>query len=366
MSFVTIYILITTILFGLSISLWFFNAFIIPIFMSDNQDIKWDKSDVQLRVLTVDNSKVVKDTVESANKIFTDVKVISERKLENISCDVDVVPNDFESEAIRKGRALEWARKNIEYDGEYVLYIDEDTIIKEFKGLPDADVIQFREHPTLTDSLLSYLTEIHRMGYQYEQRSFNFYRYPLYAWGGGIAIRQSLEDQVTWNRRSITEDTSFVWKAAEIKDDLSFAVTGENNFENQSPTSIKNLLKQRRRWVSGTIMDMNILSPLYRLFVSARIFTWVYSPVILINGLIVYTYPDPIFQATWLIVLLIIEILLVHLMTLVGVLQYCCRDGLNRLIFIIPLTLILSTINSVGALWGIVQPATDFKVTEKS
>lgn len=176
MSLVTIYILITTILFGLSISLWFFNAFIIPIFTSNNQDLEWDESNVQVRVLTVDNSKVVKDTVESANKIFTDVKVISERKLEHIPCDVSIVPEDFESKAVRKGRSLEWARKNIEYDGEYVLYIDEDTIIKEFEGMPDADIIQFREHPTLTDSLLSYLTEIHRMGYQYEQRTFNFYR----------------------------------------------------------------------------------------------------------------------------------------------------------------------------------------------
>lgn len=366
MDIIVLYTLLTTIIFGLSISLWVLNCFIFPLFTSSNQDIKWDESDIQVRILTVDNSKVVEDTVESAMKHFNSVKVISESELSDISCDVHVVPENFECNAIRKGRALEWARRNITYDGEYILYIDEDTIIKDFKGIPDYDIVQFREKPVLTDSILSYIIEIHRMGFQYEQRSFNFYKYPLYAWGGGIAIRKDLEDRVTWNRRSITEDTSFAWKAAEIKDNFSFTTVKYNNFTNQSPTSIKNLIKQRRRWVSGTIQDIDVLPLSYKLLVSARIFTWIYSPIIVLNGLIVYLYPDPLFQTVWFLTLTFIELILVHTITIVGILQYRYNETVIELIFIIFLTLLLSLINSIGALWGVLKPAKDFSVTKKS
>lgn len=365
MSITKIYIILTTILFSLSMLTWVINALILPLFTSRKTDeFRWkDNKDIQVRVLTINNEETVRKTVKAASDHFSDIKVIAEEELNEIPCDVHVVPDDFEANAIRKGRALEWARINLDYDGEYILYIDEDTVIKDFNGIPDYDIVQFREKPIYTGSIITYLTEVYRMGYQYEQLSFGFYKYPIYAWGGGIAIRQSVEQKVTWDVESITEDTSFAWRAAEINDGISFTVVNEE-FYNQSPPSIMALLKQRRRWASGTIKDSWILSPKYKYFVYARLFTWIYSPFVFFNGLLIYLYPDPIYNTLLFTVTLFIQILLIHLTTIIGVIIHHSKSWL--VLLSIPVTILLSLLNGIGALWGVVQPATDFKVTEKN
>jgi hypothetical protein len=172
--------------------------------------IEHDPSDVEVRVMTVHAERVVQATVDQLPMELDTVRVIAERPITIDGAEVCVVPSEFECEATRKGRALEWARRELDCSASYVLYLDEDTLLREFPGLPDADIVQLSEQPVRSDSWLTYLAEIFRMGFQLEQAVFPKFRYPLYAWGGGIAIRKELEDQITWDVKTVTEDTNFV------------------------------------------------------------------------------------------------------------------------------------------------------------
>ena len=199
----------------------------------DPEEVEWGYDDVQVRILTIDAEPVVQATVNAVPDGIDDVRVIAEADIEVDGADVHVVPDTFECDATNKGRAVEWARRHVPCDREYVLYLDEDTIMAGFEGLPDADVVQFTEKPLYTGSRIAYLSEVFRVGYQYEQFAFHRLRYPLYAWGGGVAVRSSLEREITWDVATITEDTNFIWRAAD-EVGVSFAVL-DVRFRNQAP-----------------------------------------------------------------------------------------------------------------------------------
>ncbi|MFD1643617.1 hypothetical protein [Halohasta litorea] len=141
--------------------------------------------------------------VDSLPESLDDVHAIAESSIDVTGASVHVVPDDFDCRAVRKGRAQEWARRTLDCHKEFVLYLDEDSIVESFKGLPDADIVQLREKPRRTGSNLSFLADIDRMGGQLEQRAFARLSIPLFAWGGGIAVRSEIEDATTWDRKSL-------------------------------------------------------------------------------------------------------------------------------------------------------------------
>ncbi|WP_277543836.1 hypothetical protein [Haloarcula laminariae] len=134
---------------------------------------------VQVRILTIDAEGTVQNTVNELPDTLTDRHVIAETPIEIDGATVHVVPDDFECMAMDKGRALEWARRTLPCEKEYVLFLDEDTLVPEFPGLPDADIIQFREYPMKTDSWWTFWAEIMRMGWQLEQMGFKRHDIPM-------------------------------------------------------------------------------------------------------------------------------------------------------------------------------------------
>ncbi|MFB6197283.1 MAG: glycosyltransferase family 2 protein, partial [Halobacteriaceae archaeon] len=207
---------------------------------------------VQVRILTINAEATVQKTVNELPDTLTDRHVIAETPIEIDGATVHVVPDEFECVAKDKGRALEWARRTLSCEKEYVLFLDEDTLVPEFPGLPDADLIQFREYPMKTDSWWAFWAEIIRMGWQLEQTGFRQNDIPMYTWGGGLAVRKQIEDEITWNFESLIEDSVFAWLAT--KNGASYDVV-EGRFRNQAPPSIPAMVEQRRRWVVGTIRD---------------------------------------------------------------------------------------------------------------
>lgn len=146
---------------------------------------RYGPDDIQVRILTIDEEQVVQATVDSLPDGLTDRHVVAETAIDIDGATVHVVPEDFGCDAVRKGRAIEWARRHVTCDKEYVLYLDEDSLVSSSDGLPDADIVQIQERPRRTGSFFTYLAEIYRVGVQLEQRAFSRFSVPLFAWGGG-------------------------------------------------------------------------------------------------------------------------------------------------------------------------------------
>ncbi|WP_256403082.1 glycosyltransferase family 2 protein [Halorubrum salinum] len=327
----------------------------------DPEEVEWGYDDVQVRILTIDAEPVVQATVNAVPDGIDDVRVIAEADIEVDGADVHVVPGTFECDATNKGRAVEWARRHVPCDREYVLYLDEDTIMSGFEGLPDADVVQFTEKPLYTGSRIAYLSEVFRVGYQYEQFAFHRLRYPLYAWGGGVAVRSSLEREITWDVATITEDTNFIWRAAD-EVGVSFAVL-DVRFRNQAPPSLRAMTKQRRRWISGTRADGHLLPLAYRPLYYTRIIAWAFSPLVPLLVLASLVFPGTAPGMEWYRTASLALFCILFVYTLVGAAAYD-KHPLTWPLYLL-LTPVAFLAHSAGALWGVVSPVTTFEVTEK-
>lgn len=321
----------------------------------------WGLDDVQVRILTIDAAAVVQQTVDALPEGIADVRVIAERDIDVDGATLHVVPEAFDCEATNKGRAVEWARRHVDCETEYILYLDEDTLVTGLTGLPDADFVQFTEKPIYTGSRLTYLCEIFRTGYQFEQLGFHRLSYPLYAWGGGFAIRREIEEDLGWNVATITEDTNLVWRAAD-QYDLDYQLV-DKRFRNQAPPSLWAMFKQRRRWMSGTIGDDHLLPPWYRPLYFTRVVAWSFSPFVPLLVAASYLLPGTAL-GTDLYSLLstgLLAILFVYM--LFGVVAYKKHPLLWPLYLV--LTPVAVLLHSVGAMWGLVRPVEEFEVTEK-
>ena len=358
---VVVLLWVALLLYAFSVSWWLFEVVVLSRGWNRHGDDNWENSDIQVRILTIGSEAVVQATVNSVPGTIDDIRVIAERDISIEGATVHVVDEAFECAATNKGRAVEWARQHVPCDREYVLYLDEDTLMAGFDGVPDADIVQFSEKPIYTGSRLTYLCEIFRVGYQFEQLGFHRLRYPLYAWGGGVAIRHEIEDEITWDVATITEDTNFIWRAAETRD-LTYRLV-DARFRNQAPPSIRSLIKQRRRWISGTLRDGGLLPLAYRPLYYTRIVAWAFSPFVPVLILVAYLFPGtaPSMELYSTISLVLVTMLFVY--TGAGIVGYRKHPILWPILLV--LTPLAVFAHSVGALWGLIRPIETFEVTEK-
>jgi hypothetical protein len=317
--------------------------------------------DVQVRILTVDAADVVQATVDSLPAELDDVHVVAETDISVEGAAVHVVPDGFDCTAVRKGRAIEWARRTLACDREFVLYLDEDSHVESFDGLPDADVVQLRERPRRTGSVLSYLADVYRMGVQIEQRSFARLSIPLFAWGGGVAVRRSVEDRVTWDRETIVEDTAFVWAAAERIEEFTFELATAT-CRNEAPPSLTEITQQRRRWAAGNIEAATALPPRYQALTRVRNYAWALSPVVTLVVVPLSLLGVGVAGGGLLFAMSVALGLLTLFWYLRGV-RYYDDDGLLALA--VPLAPVVTVVHSMGTVAGILDPPEGFRVTEK-
>ena len=317
--------------------------------------------EIQVRVLTVDAAEVVQATVDSLPEELDDVHVVAEEAVEVTGATVHVVPEAFDCEAVRKGRAIEWARRRLETDREFVLYLDEDSHVAELEGLPDADVVQLRERPRRTGSVLSYLADVYRMGVQIEQRAFARLSVPLFAWGGGVAVRRSVEDEVTWDRETIVEDTAFVWAAAKQLENLSFELATAT-CRNEAPPSLAEITQQRRRWAAGNLEAASALPTGYQVLTRVRNAAWALSPVVTL-----VVVPLSLLGVGVAGGLFALASLALGALTLFWYLRGVVYYGRDRLAWalVAPLAPLVTVVHSTGTVVGVVAPPDGFRVTEK-
>jgi cellulose synthase/poly-beta-1,6-N-acetylglucosamine synthase-like glycosyltransferase len=233
--------------------------------------------------------------------------------------------------------------------------------VSDFTGLPDADFVESAANEIYTGSRLTYLCEIFRTGYQFEQLGFHRLRYPLYAWGGGFAIRREIEAELGWNVATITEDTNLIWRAADAYD-LEYQLV-DSRFRNQAPPSVKSMLKQRRRWMSGTIGDDHLLPPRYRPLYLTRVVAWAFSPFVPLLVVASYLLPGtaPGMALYGLLSTALLVVLFVYM--LLGAVAYRKHPVLWPLL--LALTPVAVVLHAAGAMWGVLSPIEEFEVTEK-
>ena len=121
-------------LYSASVLFWLFEVGILArnqIVSSD--EIVYGHEDIQVRILTIGAEEVVQGTVNSIPDGIADIRVIAERDIQITGATVHVVPDEFTCDATHKGRALEWARRNVPCTQEFILYLDEDKLTFEIR-----------------------------------------------------------------------------------------------------------------------------------------------------------------------------------------------------------------------------------------
>ena len=358
---------VTLVLYGVSSFWWLLEVTVLAYNWQADDESEIGLNNIQVRILTYNSPSTVQITANSVPTGIAETKVIAEAEMDINGADIHVVPDEFESQAQKKGRAIEWARKHVECEQEYILYLDEDSIMVNFEGLPAADLIQISEHPLRTGSWLVYLCEVFRVGYQREQRSFHRMAYPLYAWGGAVAVRHELENEVTWDVPTITEDTTYIWRAAKYVDQqggrFEYRLLNRR-FRNQAPPSLREMFNQRRRWMSGTLRDMYRLPKRYLPLQFTRIITWTLSPIIPLLSVLAFFYPEFVPQHGLYLITSVGLFSMLFVYMIAGLIEYKKYPEVWPVYLV--LTPIIVALHAVGAFWGLLRPATDFKITEKT
>ena len=349
-----------TLLFGATAVVWFALTGVVGA-GHETPPNEYGPDEVQVRIMTVDAAEVVQQTVDSLPDGLDDVHVIAESPIDVRGATVHAVPDGFSCRAVRKGRAQEWARRALDCQTEFVLYLDEDSVVESFDGLPDADIVQLREKPRRTDSSLSYLADVYRMGVQLEQRAFARLSIPLFAWGGGIAVRTEVEERTTWDRETLVEDTAFVW-AAFRELDVTFALS-DAVCRNEAPPSLYEILQQRRRWAAGNVQASAMLPFRYELLTRARNYAWALSPIVTLLVVplsllsVTIAYSGLFFAASMGLALCTLG------WFLLGVAYY--GDDHHHWALAVPLAPLITVVHSMGTVAGILNPPETFRVTTK-
>ena len=349
-----------TLLFGATALVWFVLTTVVGA-GHETPPNEYGLDEVQVRIMTVDAAEVVQETVDSLPDGLDDVHVIAESPIDVRGATVHAVPDEFSCRAVRKGRAQEWARQALDCRKEFVLYLDEDSVVESFDGLPDADIVQLREKPRRTDSSLSYLADVYRMGVQLEQRAFARLSIPLFAWGGGIAVRTEIEEQTTWDRETLVEDTAFVW-AAFREFDVTFALS-DAVCRNEAPPSLYEILQQRRRWSAGNVQASAMLPLRYELLTRVRNYAWALSPIVTLLVVplsllsVTIAYSGLFFAASMGLALCTLG------WFLLGVAYY--GDDHRHWALAVPLAPLITVVHSMGTVAGILNPPETFRVTTK-
>lgn len=313
-----------------------------------------DWSNVTVRILTVGNEEdVVQRTVDSVSDTNSSIQVVSENPIDIESATVHVVPDEFDVKADNKARALEWANRNLD-KRDYILFLDEDSVLDSTEEIPKGDLIQLREKPVRTNSYLCWLAGVQRFGVEEESYYFSSSD-PPYVWGGGLFVDSDIEDEIGWNFDTLREDDAFADEA--VDRGYEYNIVEEPKIVSSSPLTLNDIIQQRRRWNSIDAPFFERLKQEIKNFETS--FVWGINSLILPLFILTVVIGSPILY------LLMVPIILVNLAwTLIGAQRYGVNPKHYMLIVLtIPL---ISFYNGFGNLYSIFNPIQGFNVTDKS
>ena len=192
--------------------------------------------------------------------------------LNGIKCEVIVVEKKFKAFAIKKGRALQYAVEHRRKAGKNIAsywifhmddesYVTNQTIISLLKFIREGNAIASEGpifYPLKFESAnpLTAIAESIRPFTCYDCVSQMTNPPPLHMHGSNLLVRSDIEDPIGWNfGQTLAEDQIFGYKIYEKYGSKSMGWHGGILLE-QPPLNLKDHFMQRRRWVIGSLQNM--------------------------------------------------------------------------------------------------------------
>jgi beta-1,4-mannosyltransferase len=202
------------------------------------------------------------------------------KTLEDSKCEVVVVDKEFHTNAIKKGRALQYAVEHRRLSGKntskyWVFHMDDESyvtsqtllallkFIREGKGVASEGPIFY---PLKFESAnrLTAIAESIRPYACYDCVSQMTNPPPLHMHGSNLLVRSDIEDDIGWQfGPTLAEDQMFGFKVYEKYGQGSMGWHGGILLE-QPPLNLKDHFFQRRRWVLGTLQNLRKFPRLHR------------------------------------------------------------------------------------------------------
>lgn len=309
-----------TVLAGLLTFLWLIN---IPIavlavlrFITNNRvfitsDLKRIRNDpeiiFQITTRSATRTPVVKrgiqSILESCKKVEYNrfkISVITDDPTDNsgldgYGCEVVLVPKSFKTSAIKKGRALQYALLHRRSQDEnkkqiWIYHMDDEsfvttqTILSLLKFIRDGKGVASEGpifYPLKFESanVLTALAESIRPFTCYDCVSQMTNKVviktpPLHMHGSNLLVRSDVEDNIGWNfGPTLAEDQLFGYLVYEKYGSNSMGWHGGVLLE-QPPLNIKDHFMQRRRWVLGSLQNVDKFSTIHRMKLSYKLMTY--------------------------------------------------------------------------------------------
>jgi cellulose synthase/poly-beta-1,6-N-acetylglucosamine synthase-like glycosyltransferase len=200
--------------------------------------------------------------------------------LKDEKCEVVIVEKNFRTNAIKKGRALQYAvehrrRAGLGTSKHWIFHMDDESYVKsqtilallkfirEGKGIASEGPIFY---PLKFESAnrLTAIAESIRPFACYDCVSQMTHPPPLHMHGSNLLVRSDIEDDVEWNfGPTLAEDQMFGFKVFEKYGRGSMGWHGGILLE-QPPLNLKDHFFQRRRWILGTMQNLQKFPRMHR------------------------------------------------------------------------------------------------------
>jgi beta-1,4-mannosyltransferase len=234
--------------------------------------------------------------------------------LKNERCEVVVVEKNYHTNAIKKGRALQYAVEYRQLIGKnttkgWIFHMDEESyvtpqtilallkFIRNGKGVVSEGPI-FYPLKFESASRLTAIAESVRPFACYDCVSQMTNPPPLHMHGSNLLVRSDIEDDIGWKFGStLAEDQMFGYKIYEKYGQGSMGWHGGILLE-QPPLNLKDHFYQRRRWFLGTMQNLDKFPRWHRykvMFKSATLFLGFASGVAS-TALMIQAYIFPLFS----------------------------------------------------------------------
>jgi cellulose synthase/poly-beta-1,6-N-acetylglucosamine synthase-like glycosyltransferase len=211
--------------------------------------------------------------------------------LSNHKCEVIVVEKEYSTNAIKKGRALQYAvefRRKCAKNSlkQWVFHMDDEscvttqTVLSLLKFIRSSSPAVVSEGPIFYPlkfefaNPLTAIAESIRPFTCYDCVSQMTNPPPLHMHGSNLLVRSDIEDMIGWNfGPTLAEDQLFGYKVYEKYGPKSLGWHGGILLE-QPPLNIKDHFMQRRRWVLGSLQNMNKFPIIHKFKVMFKLSTY--------------------------------------------------------------------------------------------